>query len=177
METSTAIRVALAALAIGIPTFYMQHTASVKSRRRDKNLTHENERVLIIGASSGVGRAVARQYAARGARVCVVARRTVEVMTLAKDCGINCIWEIADFSNADDMVRVRTRLESEWHGLDTIHICAGVSALQPVMSLTGIKSAQEDADISGIQGAVDVAERAMKGNFNGPLVSALTFVC
>ncbi|KAF0328933.1 short chain dehydrogenase [Colletotrichum asianum] len=166
------LRMALTALAV----LLAQRQLAAQARRRDKRLSHSDERVLIIGASSGVGRAVAKQYAARGARVCVVARRADEITTLAKECGDKCIWQIADFSNVEDLVSLRTRLEKEWQGLDTLHICAGVSALQPVMALTGVKSAEEDAEAVGIQAAVNIAGRAIKGNFDGPLASALTFI-
>lgn len=168
--------VALTALAVSMPAFYFLRKASARSQRRDRHLKQSTERVLVLGASSGVGRAVAKQYAARGARVCVVARRAGEISALAEECGNGCIWVVADFSNAEDMVALRGRLEAEWQGLDTIHICAGVSALQPVMALTGTQSASEDAGAAGIQNALDIAGRAVQGNFNGPFVSALAFV-
>ncbi|TDZ65272.1 11-beta-hydroxysteroid dehydrogenase-like 3 [Colletotrichum trifolii] len=166
------LRLALTALAI----LLAQRQLVAQSRRRDKRLSRTDERVLVLGASSGVGRAVAKQYAARGARVCVVARRSAEITTLAEECGDKCVWHVADFSKVDDLVALRTRLEKEWNGLDSLHICAGVSALQPVMALTGTKSGEEDADAAGIQTAVDIAGRAVKGNFDGPLASALTFI-
>ncbi|KAL0932547.1 short-chain dehydrogenase reductase sdr [Colletotrichum truncatum] len=166
------VRLALTVLVVLIA----QRKLAAQSRRRDRRLAPTDERVLILGASSGVGRAVAKQYAARGARICVVARRAEEIATLATECGEKCMWHVADFSKVDDLVSLRDRLENEWQGIDTLHICAGVSALQPVMALTGNKSAEEDADAAGIQKAVDIAGRAVKGNFDGPLASALTFI-
>lgn len=176
MDSAAPVRLALAALAVAVPALYIQRKVSARSRRRDRRVSHAEERVLVLGASSGVGRAVAKQYAARGARVCVVARRADAISALAKECGDGCIWEVADFSKAADVVALRTRLEEDWGGLDTLHICAGVSALQPVMALTGTRSSKEDATVSGIRAAVDIAGRAIEGNFNGPLTSALTFV-
>ncbi|KAH6652424.1 short-chain dehydrogenase [Truncatella angustata] len=176
MDNPATVRVALAALALVLPACYVQHKITAKARRRDGHLKHAEERVLILGASSGVGRATAKQYAARGARVCFVARRADEISTLAEECGDKCIWQVADFSKADDMISLRTRVEKEWQGLDTLHICAGVSALQPIMALTGTRSPDEDAEGSGIRSAVNIAGRAIQGNFNGPLVSALVFI-
>ncbi|KAK1955713.1 short chain dehydrogenase [Colletotrichum sublineola] len=166
------VYLALAALAVLVT----RRNLAARSRRSYKPLKHSNERVLILGASSGVGRAVARRYASRGARVCVVARRAEEIAALSEECGERCIWHAADFSNVDDLVSLRTRLEEEWQGLDTLHICAGVSALQPIMALTGTQSADADAGAAGIQSAVDIAGRALKGNFYGPFASALTFI-
>ncbi|KAG8895914.1 hypothetical protein FRB99_000279 [Tulasnella sp. 403] len=40
------------------------------------------ERVLVVGASSGIGRATALKYASRGAKVAVMARRAAELETI-----------------------------------------------------------------------------------------------
>ena len=40
---------------------------------------------LITGASSGIGRATAKAFAGRGARVVIAARRADELASLAKD--------------------------------------------------------------------------------------------
>ncbi|KAK6201816.1 hypothetical protein LQW54_009311 [Pestalotiopsis sp. IQ-011] len=175
VESGVVFRTALTALALALPALYIRRQVSARSRRRDRRIKHDQERVLILGASSGVGRATAKQYADRGARVCVVARRGDEISALAKECGNQCIWHVADFSNADDVVRIRDMLLDQWQGLDTLHICAGVSALQPIMALTGAQPGG-DATASGIETAAGIAGRATQGNFNGPLVSALAFI-
>ncbi|OTB09859.1 hypothetical protein K445DRAFT_323547 [Daldinia sp. EC12] len=144
---------------------------------RQSRICPTEERVLIIGASSGLGCAVAKRYAARGARLCLVARREEQLSNLARECGEKCFWVVADFSNVEDMVRVRERVISEWNGLDSVHICAGVSAVQPVMSLAGVKPEDEnDASNIDIQKAFNLAARATQGNFYGPFVAAVTFI-
>lgn len=169
MDSST-YRLAGAALALAIPAAYLLNRNS-----RQRHLP--DERVLVLGASSGVGHAIARQYAQRGARVCVVARRADKIGALQAECGgPRCLGQVADMTVVEDMVRVRAAIDAAWGGLDTIHVCAGVSALQPVMALTGTRSAGEDAGGEGIQRAVDIAGRAVQGNFDGPLVAALAFV-
>lgn len=166
---SSAYRIAGAALAIGVPALYLLTRNSSRRHVQD-------ERVLILGASSGVGHAIARQYSQRAARICVVARTADKVQSLEAECGENCIGQVADFTVVDDMVRVRQVIEAAWGGLDTIHVCAGVSALQPLMGLADAGGPGQDASAAGIQTAVDIAGRATSGNFNGPLVAALTFV-
>jgi len=59
---------------------------SSKKPKRLLKVAKSGERVLILGASSGVGRSVARQYAARGARACVVGRRESLVEEVAVEC-------------------------------------------------------------------------------------------
>lgn len=95
--------------------------------RRSSQLPANYERVLILGASSGIGRAIAHIYAARGARVCVVARRDDELQAVAEECmalsakaghaeyqagGRRILSVIADFTNVEDMVSVRTEVEN-----------------------------------------------------------------
>ena len=155
--------------------------------KRQRRVAATEERVCILGASSGVGRALARLYAARGARVCVVARRAELLETLVRECGGDgdngdrrCLAVVADAAQPDDMARVRDALLDAWGGLDTLHLCAGVSALQPVLALarttTGPDDADADTDPAGVRAAVDIAARATQGNFVGPLVVALTLV-
>ncbi|KAI3400353.1 hypothetical protein diail_3370 [Diaporthe ilicicola] len=167
---SQRLRLLGALLALAIPTIHLLRRITARRRK-----LASAERVLILGASSGVGHALARQYARRGARVCVVARRADKINALSAECGAGCIGAAADMSVVDDMVRVRETIAREWGGLDTIHVCAGVSALQPVMALTGVEG-DEDAAGKGIQDAVDITGKAIQGNFFGPMVAALAFI-
>ncbi|EIN13468.1 NAD(P)-binding protein [Punctularia strigosozonata HHB-11173 SS5] len=165
--------------------------------QRATKLPAAYERVLIIGASSGIGRSIAHIYASRGARVCVVARREPDLQNVMEECralssrgghsefqagGRRIIGVTADFTNVEDMVRVRTELETEWRGLDTLLVCAGVSALQPLLHVAGVHSIglrafdPPQATVEGIQGTVDVANAAIAGNFTGPLVSAVSLI-
>ncbi|KAI0388740.1 short-chain dehydrogenase [Xylariaceae sp. FL0594] len=157
--------------------FIVRYVIKATSKPRPpKRISPTEERVLIIGASSGLGRTLARQYGARGARVCVVARRSAPLFELAGECGDKCLPVLADFTDAAAIGRVRDEISREWGGLDTMHVCAGVSAVQPVMALTGIGSSEEDAPVAGIRRAADVAATATEGNFFGPLMAALTFI-
>lgn len=167
---------AAAALALGIPSLAILLRQLSNRRRHLPGV----ERVLIVGASSGLGRSLALHYSRRGARVCVVARRADKLKDLEVEAEAGSLLsQVADMTVVDDMVRVRGAIEAAWGGLDTVHVCAGVSALQPIMALTG-RGADEgddgDASEEGVRRAVEIAGRAMKGNFEGPLVAAVTFV-
>lgn len=81
---------------------------------------------MVLGASSGIGRSIARQYAERGARVCIVGRREALVNEVVDECQSVCnmlltsssdkqenIFGVAaDFANVDDMIRTRTIVET-----------------------------------------------------------------
>jgi hypothetical protein len=69
----------------------------------------------------------------------------------------------------------------EWSGVDTLIVAAGVSALQPLMSVAGVEvhgkeftPTQPTKD--GIKKAVEITAAATRGNYVGPLVAAITFV-
>lgn len=72
----------------------------------------------------------------------------------------------------------------EWGGLDTIIVSAGVSALQPLLTLAGVEPGPGSSDggsvsvpgVEGVERAKRIAGAAVEGNFVGPLVAAVTFV-
>lgn len=70
---------------------------------------------------------------------------------------------------------------SEWDGIDTLIITAGVSALQPLMKVAGVTATKDGlspphATAEAINHAVGVAKAALDGNFFGPYIAAITFV-
>ncbi|TFK18754.1 NAD-P-binding protein [Coprinopsis marcescibilis] len=147
-----------------------------------------SERVLVLGASSGIGRSIARQYSERGARVCVVGRRMALVDEVVAECrnaapgGQGAVLGFqGDFANVEDMVRLRELLLAEWDGIDTLVVAAGVSALQPLLAIAGADVRGSEltplaTTPEGIQRAKDVALAAATGNYFGPVVAAVTFV-
>ncbi|KAF8959804.1 hypothetical protein BDZ97DRAFT_1666623 [Flammula alnicola] len=177
-----------------IPLLIALYRVSKKPRRFLK-VPKSKERVLVLGASSGIGRSVARQYAARGARVCVVGRRESLLKEVERECwsaraqataGLaeasqqDIFGVAADFANVDDMVRVRSAIEAAWEGLDTLVVAAGVSALQPLMAVAGVEVQHgvklPQATPEGIQRTADVALAAIRGNYVGPLIAIVTFI-
>lgn len=62
--------------------------------------------VLIIGASSGIGKGVARRLAEDRANVVIGARRTGLIEALAEEPGPNVIAVTTDISSEDDIERI-----------------------------------------------------------------------
>lgn len=66
---------------------------------------------------------------------------------------------------------------SEFHGIDTLIVAAGVSALRPVMEIACVEGPSlTQPSLEGVQRVEDVALAAIKGNYLGPLLSVVTMV-
>jgi len=106
------------AVSVSLITWFLFRS---KTPRRTKVVLVAKERVLVLGATSGVGRELAQRYAARGAHVCVVGRREDKVNKVVQECTElaaqhgECKDKLlgvqADCTNVSDMVRVRETLE------------------------------------------------------------------
>jgi short-subunit dehydrogenase len=83
-------------------------------------------KVVIVGASSGIGEAMARQLAAEGAQVAIVARRKDELDRLAAENPGKLRAYAHDVSNVDEVAALFQRIESELGGVDSLIYAAGV---------------------------------------------------
>jgi NADPH:quinone reductase-like Zn-dependent oxidoreductase len=116
----------ITALALSVP-LVLRARAYARRLRRLAQIPPAYERVLILGASSGIGRALASEYAARGARVCLVGRRAEQLEEAAEECrvlsgknkhaeyqagGRRVLAVEADITSVDEMVRVRDTIET-----------------------------------------------------------------
>jgi short-subunit dehydrogenase len=83
--------------------------------------------VVVVGATSGVGRATALSLAALGAHVVVVARSAVDVEAVATECrrlGGAAMGVVADISRPEDVDRIVTEAVDAFGSIDTWINCA-----------------------------------------------------
>lgn len=90
-------------------------------------------RVLITGASSGIGEAVARTLAGAGARVALVARRAEELERLADELGDGAVAIPADLTDDDAATAAVHAAARRLGGLDALVNAAGVMHAGPVV--------------------------------------------
>jgi NAD(P)-dependent dehydrogenase (short-subunit alcohol dehydrogenase family) len=88
-----------------------------------------DSRVLITGASSGLGREMARQLGARGWRVAVTGRREAELQETARRAeaaGGECLSLVGSVTDPEAVKRHYAAVKQRWGGLDWAILNAGV---------------------------------------------------
>ena len=91
----------------------------------------DGRRVLVVGASSGIGAAAARAVAARGAAVTVSARRRERLEALVDEMGTGHAAQ-GDATVPADARRVAAAASEAMGGLDLAIYVAGYGVLQPL---------------------------------------------
>lgn len=98
--------------------------------RTDSTRSLSGKRVVVTGASLGIGRAVAVRLAGEGARVVLSARHSDtldETVKLIRDAGgeaLACAGSVADYGDAGDMVATCV---DQFGGIDVLINCAGIA--------------------------------------------------
>ena len=90
------------------------------------------KRILITGASSGIGRDLAIQLAAEGARLVIAARRAeklTKLVTEIESAGGHAIACVADVTIAEDREKLLAQCQNHLGGVDILINNAGVGAM------------------------------------------------
>ena len=82
------------------------------------------QRVWVIGASTGIGAETARLLLQRGARVALSARRAEPLHTLAAGRASALVAPL-DITDHDSIKAAYANIEAAWHGIDLVLIVAG----------------------------------------------------
>jgi NADP-dependent 3-hydroxy acid dehydrogenase YdfG len=130
--------------------------------------------VLITGASSGIGRALAIEYARRGAHVMAVARREEELRTLCRDItttGGRASFLVCDVADAPAAQEAVTRAERDLGSLDMVVANAGVGTMQHGSRLTiDAVSRMIDVNVRGAMATLVAAIPILLAQKSGHLV-------
>jgi len=109
----------------------------------------KNKVVVITGASSGIGKAIAIALAKNGAKVILGARRTEELKKIGEQIrnnGGEAVFFKADVKNKADLVQLVNMAVETYGKLDVIVNNAGVSQLSRI----------DDFDIAGWEEMIDI---------------------
>jgi short-subunit dehydrogenase len=123
-------------------------------------------RVVLTGASSGIGRATALALARKGASVALAARRADLLQQLAAECnalGGRALAIPTDVTDADAVQRLTTAAEKEFGGIDVWINNAG----------TGVFGAFQDAELALHRRTIEVN---LLGTMNGAYAALPIFL-
>ncbi len=97
----------------------------------------DKRRVLITGAGSGLGLALAQRYARSGARVACVDISS-ERADAARDglAGDGHLAHVADVGDDASMQALYDRIHADWGGVDVLINNAGIASLGPMVATT-----------------------------------------
>jgi len=88
------------------------------------------QRVFITGGGSGLGQALAKQLAAKGAKVCIADRDDIAGQATADDIG--GVFLQCDVRKADDLNSAADWIKTKWGGIDLVINNAGVAQMGPI---------------------------------------------
>lgn len=93
------------------------------------------KRALVTGASSGIGREIARQLAAAGTELVLVARNEQRLVELAESLDVDCQVLVADLGERSELSIVEERLLDSSSPIDLLVNNAGFGHTGPIDEL------------------------------------------
>jgi len=96
----------------------------------------ENKVIVITGASSGIGAALAKMLAARGDKVMLAARRKTELSAIAKECGEGAFAVVTDMTKRAQVENLRDEAIKKFGRVDVWINNAGRGITRQVLDLT-----------------------------------------
>ncbi|MFB6978147.1 SDR family NAD(P)-dependent oxidoreductase [Streptomyces scopuliridis] len=124
----------------------------------------DNKTALVTGASTGIGLAVARRFAAEGATVYLTGRREAELAAAVEQIGSRALGIQSDVSELDDLDRLFAEITERSGQLDIVVANAGVGDFGLLGAIT-----EEEYDRTtsiNLKGTVFTVQKAL------PLLSA-----
>jgi len=107
--------------------------------------------IVITGASAGIGRELARQLAAKGAKLALAARSAEALEATRAEClkaGSSAITVIADVAKPEDCRQIVERTVAEFGSVDVLINNAGISIYSPFDKVTDLQVFQRIMEIN-----------------------------
>jgi short-subunit dehydrogenase len=126
-------------------------------------------KIIIIGASSGIGKELAKIFALNGYEVGIAARRTDLLKELATEMPIKTCIATINIRNPDSAIQSLEKLIKDMGDVEVIIICAGTGYLNPSLSWSQEKDTI-DTNVFGFTAMAGVAMRYFMQRKSGHLV-------
>jgi meso-butanediol dehydrogenase / (S,S)-butanediol dehydrogenase / diacetyl reductase len=125
---------------------------------------------LVTGAGSGIGEAVARRFAAQGAKVGIIGRRAAPLKELASEIGaLPLPGDVTDAATVDPAV---ARVVKEYGGLDIVVNNAGIAVVGNIEQLDDAAwSSVMETNLNGTRRVVRAALPHLRKRGGGAIVN------
>ncbi|MBF8276500.1 MAG: short-chain dehydrogenase/reductase [Candidatus Brocadiaceae bacterium] len=123
-----------------------------------KNKEFDMKKAIIVGASSGIGRYLAKILAGKGYAVGLVARRGDALRNIQGELQSTTYIKAIDIRNRGDTLKGLTGLITEMGGVDLVIISSGIGFINPELDL----DKELETVATNVQGFVTVANVAFR---------------
>jgi serine 3-dehydrogenase len=135
----------------------------------------KNQTVLVVGASSGIGRSIAVHFAREGARVMASARREDRLEALQHELAeenLEIAIAVADASNAVAMEELVARTVEQFEKIDILVYASGTNTPDRAMAKLSVKTWDEviGVNLNGAYYATRAVLPAMRERKSGHLI-------
>ena len=113
------------------------------------------KRIIIVGATSGLGRGLAECYISKGCQVGIVGRRS-EILAEMAEGRQNVYKMTADVTDLHTVTECLERLRNEMGGMDCLVLCSGVGRMNPELNFN-MELPTVDTNVRGWTAVVDWA--------------------
>lgn len=105
------------------------------------------QHIIIVGATSGIGREVAQRYINRGWTVGILGRRT-DLLEAVAARQVNVTYETCDVCDMDQCVAALQRIYDRMGGLELFLQCSGIGRINPTLD-SFVEQSTVDTNVRG----------------------------
>ena len=128
------------------------------------------KKTIIIGATSGIGKALFEKYATDGNRVGIVGRRTNLLEELREQYPANTLTATADITKTDEAERAIRDLSTRLGHVDLAIVCSGTGEINPTLDYA-LERPTIDTNVTGWTFVVDSLYHIFELQGHGHLVA------
>lgn len=128
------------------------------------------KKIIIIGATSGIGRGLAEEYVREGHIVGITGRRENRLKEICSQGKDKLFYQICDVAHTQTTLSCLETLVQEMGGMDMLIICAGTGELNPELSY----QLEEPTLLTNVIGFTNIADwgfRYFEQQMSGHLVT------
>ena len=115
----------------------------------------KKQSIIIIGATSGIGRALFEKYAVEGNRIGIVGRRTYMLDELRQEHPDTTITATADITKLDEIAQTIDALRIELKDIDLAIVCSGTGDINASLDYA-VERPTIDTNVMGWTYVVDI---------------------